>query len=128
MQTLFENFTVMKPDLFMDQVPVSPTVYEELDASYGDFRSHVLIAAHRFEQDWPTWEKHPAGDELVVLLSGSVELVLRQGNADRHIQLSEPVGFARVPRDVWHTARISEPTSMLFVTPGEGTLNAESPD
>ena len=42
--------------------------------------------------------------------------------------LSPARNFAIVPRNTWHTARVTSPTTMLFITPGEGTLNAEQPD
>ena len=35
-----------------------------------------LISEYEFAADWPTWEMHPNGDELVYLLSGSADLVL----------------------------------------------------
>jgi len=28
-------------------------------------------------EDWDHWEMHPAGDELIVLLSGSIDFRLR---------------------------------------------------
>jgi quercetin dioxygenase-like cupin family protein len=39
------------------------------------------------------------------------------------VSLTEPGSFVIVPKGTWHTARIAKPTSMLFVTPGEGTQN-----
>ncbi len=35
--------------------------------------------------------------------------------------------FVVVPKNTWHTAKVHAPTMMLFVTPGEGTENRESP-
>ena len=32
-----------------------------------------------------------------------------------------------VPQDTWHTARIRSHSVMMFITPGEGTVNAEEP-
>ncbi len=121
-------FAVLKPDLSVDTVPVSPTIYDELDRNYDNFKSHVLIASHRFESDWGVWERHPAGDEVVVLLSGRVRMVLRKDSGDESVELAEPGAYVVVPRNTWHTAYIDEPTSMLFVTPGEGTENQTDPD
>jgi quercetin dioxygenase-like cupin family protein len=47
---------------------------------------------------------------------------------DECVRLSEPGTFVIVPKNTWHTARIHAPTRMLFVTPGEGTVNAEQPE
>jgi hypothetical protein len=33
-----------------------------------------------------------------------------------------------ITKGVWHTARVQAPTTMLFVTPGEGTKNAAAPE
>ncbi len=127
MPSLFEHFAILKPDLLVEQRAVTPEFYETLDRDYDQFRGHVLIAAHSFDSDWSTWEKHPAGDELVVLLSGAAELVLSEAGGERCIALSTPGEFACVPKDTWHTARVSTPTQMLFLTPGEGTENAANP-
>lgn len=35
--------------------------------------------------------------------------------------------FVVVPRGTWHTAKVHAATTMLFITPGEGTENRESP-
>jgi mannose-6-phosphate isomerase-like protein (cupin superfamily) len=124
---LNDTFAVLKPDLSIEPVAVSPTIYQELDARFDHFRGHVLISLHAFDADWPTWEKHPAGDEVVVLLSGSAKFVLKMPSGEERVELAEPGSCVIVPRDTWHTARVSEPTRMLFVTPGEGTENrAES--
>lgn len=127
MARLFDHFVVLKPDLLLDQLQVSSDIYQRLDEQYEQFRSHTLISAHQFTEDWSTWEKHPAGDEMVVLLTGHAELILRKASGDESVELKEPGSFVLVPRDTWHTARVSEPTSMLFITPGEGTENETHP-
>jgi hypothetical protein len=37
--------------------------------------------------------------------------------------LRDAGSYVVVPKGVWHTARTSVATRMLFVTPGEGTEN-----
>ena len=127
MPQIFDHFVVQTPDLLLDQLRVSPDLYARLDDEFDNFRSHTLISGHQFSEDWPTWEKHPAGDEMVVLLSGRAVFVLRLESGDESIELSDPGSFVIVPKGTWHTAHIDEPTSMLFVTPGEGTRNEQSP-
>lgn len=127
MTRLFETFGILKPDLRVDTRVVGPDFYEALDRDYADFRGHVLVSAHRFDADWPTWEVHPDGDECVVLVDGAADMVLRGIDGDTRVPLTQPGDFVVVPAGTWHTARIATATSMIFFTPGAGTVNAETP-
>jgi mannose-6-phosphate isomerase-like protein (cupin superfamily) len=122
-RNLRDTFVVMGRGLEATPVDVTPSVYEELDRRFDGFRGCALVARYDFTGDWPTWEMHPAGDEVVVLLSGAAEMVLDRGDGKETVSLRQPGSFVIVPKGTWHTARIAEPTSMLFVTPGEGTQN-----
>lgn len=124
---LAATFAVIKPDQRVDAIPVSPTVYDELDARYQGFGGHSLVAQYAFSADWGGWEQHPAGDEMVVLLSGRVDMVLRMDGGDEVRSLSAPGDYVIVPAGIWHTARTAEPTRMLFITPGAGTRHASDP-
>jgi mannose-6-phosphate isomerase-like protein (cupin superfamily) len=121
---LASTFVVIGPDQSATQVAVTPAIYEELDRNFDGFRGRYLVAQYSFDGDWPTWEIHPKGDEVVVLLSGAADLVLDEGGKHRVVKLAKPGEFVVVPKATWHTARIATPTTMLFVTPGEGTENA----
>ncbi len=121
-------WAVIKPGLRVDTVPVTAGVYAELDRDYQQFHGHSLVAMHSFSSDWASWEIHPHGDEIVVLLSGSIRLTLREAQGDTTSRLDQPGDFVVVPRNIWHTARVDEPAQVLFVTPGEGTANADQPD
>jgi quercetin dioxygenase-like cupin family protein len=118
---LISTFIVLNPDLRAATVEVTPTVYEELDRRFDGFKGRVLVSCYSFDKDWPTWERHPAGDEIVVLLSGAATFVLE--GRDKPVEVREPGAFAIVPRGVWHTAKTKVPTTMLFITPGEATEN-----
>lgn len=124
---LTTTFVVMNNEFQIDELPVTDTIYAELDERYDGFTGHLLIACHSFDGDWPTWEIHPHGDELVCLLSGDAEMILRSSTGDVVQRLSDPGAFAVVPADTWHTAKVYAPTTMIFVTPGEGTENREIP-
>ncbi len=125
---LASHFVVMNRDLGADVVEVSDTLYAELDEKYGGFAGHSLIASHSFDSDWPTWEMHPAGDEFVMLLSGAADMVLLQDGDENIASLDSPGSFVIVPRGTWHTARVAQAATMLFVTPGEGTENRVEPE
>lgn len=98
--------------------PERLAAYDADHAADGDDGRLVLID-HQ-EASWTGWERHPAGEELVVLLSGRADLIQDRDGALRRIPLE--AGRAAVnPRGVWHTADVHEPGSMLFITPGRGT-------
>jgi len=79
-----------------------------------------LVSLLDQERSWPAWERHPAGEELVVAVSGRYELIVELG-IERHRLALEP-GWAYVnPRGAWHTLDVLEPGRALFVTPGRGT-------
>jgi quercetin dioxygenase-like cupin family protein len=105
----------------------APTFFQELDSQFDGFAGHLLISRFDFAQPWPTWEIHPGGDEFVYLLAGDVEFSLWIGGQERTLRVARPGSYVVVPRNTWHTARPLEATSMLFVTPGEDTRNAERP-
>ena len=125
---LDSTFVVTDPGQNAVALSVGDTFWSDLDEKYGDFAGHSLISCFSFEEPWPTWEVHPAGDEFVYLLSGEAEMILATADGDKTVTLSNPGEFVIVPRNTWHTARVSVPTAMLFVTPGEGTINAEEPE
>jgi mannose-6-phosphate isomerase-like protein (cupin superfamily) len=119
---------IVAPDLIATPKTVTPTFYEELDQEFKAFQGHTLISQFEFDEPWPTWEIHPEGDEFVYLISGDTDFDLwSEATGDQTVRVSEPGGYVVVPKGVWHTARPHKPTRMLFVTPGEGTLNEAWP-
>ncbi|MFD8120962.1 cupin domain-containing protein [Streptomyces albidoflavus] len=66
------------------------------------------------------WECHPAGDELVVCLSGSVTVTREVGGVPDRVVLGP--GEATVnPAGVWHAVDLEGPASLLSVTAALGT-------
>ena len=122
-----DTFAVLKPSLEVQAVEVSPSLHADLDADFSGFKDHVLIASHEFSDDWPTWERHPAGDEIVMILSGEATLVVTTASGDESVILDQPGSYVVIPRKTWHTARVSRSARMLFITPGECTENIEEP-
>lgn len=105
-----------------DAIPVADSFWRELaGGAYPQLDQGRLMCAFTFSEPWSTWELHPAGEELVMLLSGAATVVLEEFGLERPVQLDEPGAYVLVPQNVWHTARTSVPTTMLFLTPGVGT-------
>ena len=87
---LANTFVVTDASGDAETVAVTDTLWQEIDARFGDFAGRTLISSFAFDEAWPTWEMHPAGDELVCLLEGEVELTLAEETSDRHLKLEPP--------------------------------------
>ncbi|QNP75299.1 cupin domain-containing protein [Streptomyces roseirectus] len=75
-----------------------------------------------FDGDGPGdhWESHPAGDELVVCLTGSVTVTRDVDGAHERVLLGP--GEATVnPAGVWHAVDMEGPASILSITATLGT-------
>lgn len=81
-----------------------------------------LVTLYETKTDWESWEAHPAGDELVVVLSGRAEFLQEIDGTERRVILGPHEAIINPP-GVWHTANVIEPFLALFVTPGPGTTH-----
>lgn len=61
-------------------------------------------------------EMHPDGDEVLYLVSGRARVNLETDPAEQ-IDLAPGDGMI-VPRGIWHTVDILEPSQIVYVTPG----------
>lgn len=68
------------------------------------------------------WEIHPAGQEIVAVLSGQARLILRtDGQAGEETVILKAGSAGVVPRNRWHRIEIDSPAEMQSVTPRRGT-------
>ena len=118
---------IFGPDGTATPKAVSPAFFEELGAEFPEFAGHMLVSTFAFDEPWGVWEMHPAGDEFVYLLEGATDMTLRTADGEQTIRVDQPGSYVVVPRGAWHTANPLSPTRMLFVTPGDGTQNVETP-
>jgi mannose-6-phosphate isomerase-like protein (cupin superfamily) len=81
-----------------------------------------LVGIFRYDADWNSWEMHPDGDEIVLLLSGAVDLVLEEAGGERTVELRDRAAVI-VPRGIWHTANAIAPSEALHITRGAGTTH-----
>lgn len=117
-----ETYVHLGPDGTAVPLPVTGTFWEELSSgAFGHLGPGRLVSSYAFREDWTSWEMHPAGEELVVLVSGAMDLILDADGREQRLALASPGQYLIVPRGVWHTADVREGALALFVTPGEGT-------
>src|SRR6185295_7186196 len=102
-------------------VPVTADFWQTIDRR-TDLHAGRMVTANRFASaaDWPHWERHPAGDEIVCLLSGELDLVIEQDGRERVVELRGRSACI-VPRGTWHRGVVRGPSEALFITRGEGT-------
>ncbi len=107
------------------------TPVEGFDFTPGSFMAYM--AAHCTDDDpgriamvehspvsWGAWERHTAGDELVIVISGVAQFI--QEIDAEHVRQTVTPGQAIInPQGVWHTADADEPFSAVYLTPCPGT-------
>lgn len=99
-------------------LPMTADFWSEMPAIFGDGRMLSLID---MERDWPNWEMHPQGDEVIWLVSGRVHFITEgHGSVD-----AAPGDCVVMPKGEWHTADVLEAGKAIFVTEGAGTQHRE---
>ena len=97
-----DNFVVLDANKNATIEINDSALYERLGNNYLGFKNCELISCHEFSQDWDTWEIHPNGDEVVILLHGQVKFVFEDNS---EIELTEIGEYVIVPKNIWHTAK-----------------------
>jgi mannose-6-phosphate isomerase-like protein (cupin superfamily) len=92
--------------------------YDATYASDGD--DGRLVTMGEQAASWDSWERHPAGEELVVQLSGRAILIQEIDGEELRTELRSGQAIINPP-GVWHTADVLEAGDALFITPGRGT-------
>lgn len=80
----------------------------------------TLVGAHVSTADWPHWEMHPEGEEVLVQLEGEMTLLLDEPAGERRVAMT-PGATCVVPRGVWHRALVPATSRFLAITYGAGT-------
>jgi len=83
-----------------------------------------MASLFHVDKDWSNWEVHPAGEELVYVLAGEIDMVFEFDGGSRTVRLKERMGVL-VPRGVWHTSNVVVPAQVLHITPGTGTRHRD---
>jgi quercetin dioxygenase-like cupin family protein len=75
-----------------------------------------ILSVFAYEETWSYQERHPAGDEIAILLGGDAGFLVDAGEGERAVHLDVGCAFI-VPEGAWHRAAIHAPSTILFVTP-----------
>jgi mannose-6-phosphate isomerase-like protein (cupin superfamily) len=93
-------------------------------SSQSYFQSGRLMGVLNIDPGPSHWEVHPDGDELLYLLSGSMDVVIELEGKNKVITLVS-LSSCIVPQETWHQTIAREPCSLLFITPVKGTQHHE---
>lgn len=104
-----------------EAIPVDADFWTNMDPRLSTGR---MVSFVRSEANWPTWERHPEGDEVIHQLEGELLLIVEHPHGEERIAL--PRGMtAIVPRGLWHTADVIEAGFALYITPGANTAQRQ---
>jgi len=112
-------------------------VAHDLDAALADLPELAMrfvapldrwtVVVSGYATDTPLWERHPAGDELLHVLEGGLDVTTLTATGLVHATV--PAGALFVcRRGLWHWARPRGHTAVLSLTPGEGTGHFQGRD
>ena len=79
-----------------------------------------LIMVETSTTSWASWECHPEGDEIVIVLEGKGIFIQQIDGETRKLPFG-PGSTIINPAGVWHTADIDLPVKAIYITPCPGT-------
>ena len=121
-KNILDSYLHVRDGSRTDAIPSSASFWQDMaGGAYPHLDQGRLMSAFTFSEPWASWERHPTGEEVVMLLSGAATLLIEESGGERSVRLSSPGDYVLVPQGAWHTARTDVPTTMLFLTPGAGT-------
>ena len=88
--------------------------------SFPGLKIRLNLMIESTAEDWKTWERHPLGDEIVIILEGAGEFIQQQHDTEIRITVG-PGDTVVNPAGVWHTADVREPIRAVYMTPCPGT-------
>ena len=115
-----QTYVLLGTDGSAVQLPGGDAFWSRPEAELDELGRRWLVSEFEFSADWPDWEMHPHADEFVYLLAGEATFQMQAEAGVTNVALRGRGGVV-VPRGVWHTAKVSVPSRMLFVTLGWGT-------
>ncbi len=115
-----ENYASLKSNGNIEIFEGGDKFWSLAESDLDKIGENWLITEFHFEEDWKSWEMHPNGEEIVCLLSGAMNLLLKKDDKIQTIELRGK-GSVVIPRNTWHTAKVFSPSNMLVITLGKDT-------
>lgn len=88
---------------------------------------NATVTLSRFSVDAPLWERHPAGDELLYVVDGALDVTTLTAAGPEHAVVEAGSLFV-CRRGLWHWPRPRGEVSLLSLTPGDGSMSSRAED
>lgn len=88
---------------------------------------NATVTLSRFSIDSPLWERHPAGDELLYVVDGTLDVTTLTAAGPEHAVVEAGSLFV-CRRGLWHWPRPRGDVSLLSLTPGAGSVSSRAED
>jgi mannose-6-phosphate isomerase-like protein (cupin superfamily) len=81
-----------------------------------ELTSGQVLSVFSYSKTWSYQERHPDGEELAIVLSGSIDVLLGDGDRETPVRLESGSGCV-VPAGTWHRVAPRVTSTVLFITP-----------
>jgi mannose-6-phosphate isomerase-like protein (cupin superfamily) len=100
---------------------VGPDFWTEIASNPS--AGNTMVSAGAGVGDWTTWEMHPAGAEVLVILEGALRIWLDHPDGRLEAIAAQAGATVIVPKGAWHRAEAEQPYKILYITYGAGTTH-----
>ena len=100
---------------------------EELESAFtelSDYRDGAIYLGHYAGNS--EWERHPLGDEMVMVVEGETTLILLEENEEVRNMLKTGELIV-VPKNTWHRFETPNGVKIMSVTPEPGDHQIDKP-
>jgi mannose-6-phosphate isomerase-like protein (cupin superfamily) len=121
------DFDLERTYLFLDGAgglvaqAVGPDFWTKIGANPA--AGGAMISASSGAGAWKTWEMHPAGAEVLVILEGAPRIWLEHSQGRLEAVAAHPGSTVIVPKGAWHRVEGDQAYKILYVTYGAGTTH-----
>ena len=118
--TVIHLGTSQRPVVPLADFAFDQTAFESYVAQHCTDDPGRLIMVETTPSNWSSWECHPAGDEVVIVLEGEAQFIQEIDGVE--IRINVGPGDTIINRQgVWHTADVTKPLKAIYITPCPGT-------
>ncbi len=112
---LSETYTLLHSTGDVEKVKGGDEFWKTHRSIHDRVGQHWLFSEHFYQKDWTEWKMHPAGDEIIYLLDGSINVIINQANLSNTLKLRSN-GVITIPRRVWYTIQVISPCHVLNIS------------